>query len=230
MLNICLSCGLYRPDKIIDVAGPYAICPERGYRQRFLRLPLFVVSGASGTGKSAVCQYLLANLAEVVALDSDILWRPEFGSTGAGGLTFCETWLRMAKNVGQSGRPLLLFGSALGVPDNIERCVERRYFEDVHYLALVCSDDVLAARLRDVQSGGTHIARSTCPVTWHSISGSKLEVEILDRRSNYSTRQAVRSRPPRRRSLHGSKRWRELGRTKVRCAIWSSAPLARYRR
>lgn len=149
MLNICLNCGLYRPDKIIDAAGPYAICPECGHRQRFLRLPLFVVSGASGTGKSAVCQYLLGNLAEVVVLDSDILWRPEFGSTGAGGPTFCETWLRVAKNVGQSGRPVLLFGSSVGVPDNIERCVERRYFEDVYYLALVCSDDVLAGRLRN---------------------------------------------------------------------------------
>jgi len=91
---------------------------------------------------------LRGKLTEVVVLDSDILWRPEFESPGAGGPNFCETWLRVAKNVGQSGRPVLLFGSAVGVPDNIERCVERRYFEDVHYLALVCSDDVLAGRLR----------------------------------------------------------------------------------
>jgi len=94
--------------------------PECGQRHRFLRLPLFVVSGASGTGKSAVCRYLLGNLAEVVVLDSDILWRPEFGSTGAGSPTFCETWLRVAKNIGQSGRPVVLFGSAVGVPDNVE--------------------------------------------------------------------------------------------------------------
>ncbi|HKF67695.1 MAG TPA: hypothetical protein VKB36_14225 [Vicinamibacterales bacterium] len=91
---------------------------------------------------------MLGKLTEVVVLDSDILWRPEFESPGAGVPNFCETWLRVAKNVGQSGRPVLLFGSAVGVPDNIERCVERRYFEDVHYLALVCSDDVLAGRLR----------------------------------------------------------------------------------
>jgi len=121
----------------------------RSHRQRFLRLPLFVVSGASGTGQSPVCQSLLGNLPGVVVLDSDILWRPEFGSTGAGAPTFCETWLRVAKNVGQSGCPVLLFGSAVGVPDNVERCVERRYFEDVYYLALVCSDDVLADRLRN---------------------------------------------------------------------------------
>jgi AAA domain len=149
MLNICLNCGLYRPDKIIDPAGPYAICPECGHRYPFLRLPLFIVSGASGTGKSTVCQYLVGKLTEVVVLDSDILWRPEFQSTRAGAPNFCEIWLRVAKNVGQSGRPVLLFGSGMGVPDNIERCVERRYFEDVHYLALVCSDDVLAGRLRD---------------------------------------------------------------------------------
>ncbi len=34
------------------------------------------------------------------------------------------------------------------MPDNSEPCIERRYFADVHYLALVCSDDVLASRLR----------------------------------------------------------------------------------
>ncbi len=28
MMNVCFQCGLYRADKMIDPAGPYAICPE----------------------------------------------------------------------------------------------------------------------------------------------------------------------------------------------------------
>ena len=39
-------------------------------------------------------------LTEVVLLDSDILWRPEFESPGAPAPNFCETWLRVAKSVG----------------------------------------------------------------------------------------------------------------------------------
>lgn len=148
MLNICVNCGLYRPDKIIDPAGPYAICPECGHRHLFRPLPLFIVSGASGAGKSTVCHQLLGKVTDVVLLDSDILWRPEFESLGAPAPNFFETCLRVAKSVGQSGRPVVLFGSGVGVPDNIEPCIERRYFANVHYLALVCSDAVLASRLR----------------------------------------------------------------------------------
>jgi hypothetical protein len=34
------------------------------------------------------------------------------------------------------------------VPENIEPCVERRYFSEVHYLALVCNDEELVRRLQ----------------------------------------------------------------------------------
>jgi hypothetical protein len=148
MFNVCHHCGLYRADKIIDLSGPYAICPECGHRHAFRQLPLLIVSGASGAGKSTVCQALVGNLDNVILLDSDILWRPEFDKPEEGYRDFFETWLRMAKNISQAGRPVVLFGAGLGVPENIEPCVERRYFSTVHYLALICEDDVLARRLK----------------------------------------------------------------------------------
>jgi hypothetical protein len=61
---------------------------------------------------------------------------------------FFETWLRMCKNIGQAGRPVVLFGAGVGVPANLESCVERRYFSTLHYLALTCEDEVLVERLR----------------------------------------------------------------------------------
>ena len=91
---------------------------------------------------------MLGKLDTVVMLDSDILWRPEFNTPEDNYRDFFETWLRMAKNISQSGRPVVLFGTGLGVPENIEPCVERRYFSEVHYLALVCDDEVLAQRLK----------------------------------------------------------------------------------
>ena len=61
---------------------------------------------------------------------------------------YFETWLRIAMNIGQTSGPVVLFGAGLGVPANLEACVGRRYFSTIHYLALVCSDEELASRLR----------------------------------------------------------------------------------
>ncbi len=55
MFNVCYQCGIYRADKIIDPAGPYAVCPECGHRHPFLRQPLFTVGGASGRANPPCC-------------------------------------------------------------------------------------------------------------------------------------------------------------------------------
>lgn len=107
---------------------------------------------------STICLQMAGRLSEVVVLDADILWRPEFDQPETNYRDFFETWLRLAKNIGESGRPVVLYGAGFGVPSNVEPCIERRYFSDVHYLALVCSDEELARRLRERpqwrQSGG----------------------------------------------------------------------------
>ena len=41
-----------------------------------------------------------------------------------------------------------MFGAGAGVPENLEGCIERRYFSSIRYLALVCSDETLSERLR----------------------------------------------------------------------------------
>jgi ABC-type glutathione transport system ATPase component len=111
-------------------------------------LPLLVVGGASGAGKSKVCQELVGTLPDVVLLDGDILWREAFNTPEDNYRDFFETWLRVAKNISQAGRPVVLFNAGMAVPENVESCVERRYFSTVHYLALTCTDEALAERLR----------------------------------------------------------------------------------
>ena len=148
MFNVCYRCGEYRADKEIDPAGPSAVCPVCGHRHPFRRLPLLIVGGASGAGKSTVLQALAGTVQQAILLDSDILWCPEFDRPEEGYRRYFEIWLRMAKNLGQSGRPVVVFGAGFGVPGNIEPCVERRYFSRVHYLALTAADEVISARLR----------------------------------------------------------------------------------
>lgn len=147
MFNICRNCGEYRVDKIIEPGGPYAVCPVCEHKHPFRQLPLLIVAGASGAGKSAAGQRLLGKIEEVVLLEGDLLWRPEFNRPQEKYNDFFETWLRLCKNVAQAGRPVALFNAG-AIPANVEPCVERRYFSETHYLALVCDDDLLAQRLQ----------------------------------------------------------------------------------
>ncbi|GIV77747.1 ATP-binding protein [Litorilinea aerophila] len=147
MFNVCINCGQYRADKVVDPAGPDAICPECGHRHPFLQQPLFVLGGASGSGKSTLVAALVHTLPQVVVLDSDILWMDEFAAPEQWP-KYTNLWLRLCKNIGQSGRPVLLAGAGLAVPANLTACVEARYFSALHILALVCDDQVLAERLR----------------------------------------------------------------------------------
>jgi broad-specificity NMP kinase len=146
MFNVCPQCGEYNADKIIVPEGPYAVCPSCEYQHKFIRLPLFVLTGASGVGKTTTCLSLVTTAKDFVVMESDILWRDEFNQPETNYRDYRETWLRVCKNISQAGRSVILCG--VGVPEQFEHCVERRYFSDIHYLALVCTDEVLAARLR----------------------------------------------------------------------------------
>lgn len=148
MYTVCPSCGEHRPDRVVDPATSVAVCPVCGHRQPFVKRPLLVVGGASGSGKSTVCQALLGRVGDVVLLDSDLLWRPEFNTPDTGYADFFETWLRLAVAIHQSTGPVVLFGAGFAVPENLEARVYRRYLARIDYLALVCSDDLLGDRLR----------------------------------------------------------------------------------
>ncbi len=50
MVEICPKCGNFSPDK--TVTDNTIACPKCGHSWEFLRLPLFIVTGASGVGKS----------------------------------------------------------------------------------------------------------------------------------------------------------------------------------
>lgn len=146
MLNVCLQCGEYRDDKEIDRENSIAICPVCRHPHPILLLPGLFVCGASGSGKSTLCNQLIGSINEVVVLDGDILWRDEFNQPENNHRNFFETWLRLSKNIAQSGRPVVLFNAGAN-PNNVEPCVERRYFSGTHYLALVLDEQTLKARL-----------------------------------------------------------------------------------
>lgn len=147
MFNVCPNCGEYSVEKIIDPDGPFAVCPYCHYAHCFLQQALFVITGASGTGKTTLCLALIPALPECVVIESDILWGLLPATPEDNYQDYRNAWLRIAKNIGQAGKPIVLCGSAL--PEQFEHCPERRYFSTLYYLAIVCSDDVLVERLQN---------------------------------------------------------------------------------
>lgn len=195
MFNVCPGCGRYAVEKAIDPDGPFAVCPHCGHRQPFRQLPLFMLTGPSGAGKTAVCLRLPAALTECVTLETDILWGVIPSTPDDNYRGYHDAWLRVAKNVGQSGRPVVLGGTA--TPEQLEACPERRYFTAVHYLALVCDDDLLAERLRARPAWRdaaqpefidrmlrfnawlkAHAARTEPPLTLYDTSGRTVEESV----------------------------------------------------
>jgi hypothetical protein len=104
-------------------------------------LPLFIITGASGVGKSSMVPVLRRLLPDWEVFETDILW-----DSGGDWQFVRQNWLRIAHSVAQSGRPTILCGTLL--PGDVDRCDHRELFSQVHYACLHCEADELARRLR----------------------------------------------------------------------------------
>jgi broad-specificity NMP kinase len=146
-LKICVACGERAEKPVVATDQPVLICATCGHRQPFVRLPMFALTGPSGTGKSTVSRRLTEELGgRVVVLEQDVLWNGGLRDPEDDYGQFRRTWLRMVGMIHQSGRPVVLCGTV--VPVQFERRPERVLVGDIHYLALVCQPDVLGRRLR----------------------------------------------------------------------------------
>lgn len=143
---ICARCGGHTDPERATSHGVLP-CGACGYWQPFRRLPLWCLTGPSGAGKSTVTRLLLDRLRDThVVLEQDVLWGAAFQGSTSGVEAFRATWLRLAAMIHQNGRPVVLCGTV--VPPELEHLPERGLFADVHYLALTCSPDLMAQRLR----------------------------------------------------------------------------------
>ena len=144
-LNVCSACGEWSDDFIVAGEEAVLVCPACGQQRPFVRLPLFALTGPSGAGKSAVATILAGQLQQCVVLEQDLLWLPEQLDPADEHRQFRRLWLRLVAALHQNGRPVLLCGTV--VPGQLEACPERRLVGQIHYLALVCEDAELEARL-----------------------------------------------------------------------------------
>lgn len=111
------------------------------------KMPLFVVSGASGVGKSTTCEVLFQQETDYIVMESDLLWHDIHNTPKDGYRNYRELWLRVCASISQIGKPVVLCGCA--IPEQFEACEARSMFTDIHYLAVVSDEDVLVDRMKN---------------------------------------------------------------------------------
>lgn len=135
----CMNCG---PDVAVERGdGAVLRCPRCGDEQQVPDLPLFVVTGASGTGKSTVTGPLRRELPECEVFDSDALLHV----AALGWDAYRGTWLRLAHDIALNGRVTVLAGSLL--PGQLEPLPGRKLIGPIRFCTLDCPDAVIAERL-----------------------------------------------------------------------------------
>lgn len=117
-------------------------CPRCGAQQRLATQPLFVVTGASGTGKTTIVEPLRRRLPDCEVFETDIILHV----AALGWDTWRNTWLQLAHVIALNGRATVLCGSL--VPEQLEHLPARRLVGPIHCCSLDCPDAVLAQRLR----------------------------------------------------------------------------------
>jgi len=182
MLNNCIKCKKYSDDKQISEDGRFMTCPFCGDMQEINRTPLFIITGASGVGKSTVSAQLFKQEKDYIVMETDILWGDEYNEPENEYKKYRELWLRICKNISKIGKPVVLCGSS--IPKQFENCVERRYFSDIYYLAIVCDNDILEKRLIEYRQWKNQedIKDSLSFNMWLKMNADKTEprIQLLD--------------------------------------------------
>lgn len=145
MIGTCPKCGNYNWDK--EVTDSRITCPACGHSWHFRKLPLFILTGCSGVGKTTTGQALQQRGLDLVVLDSDIFQRVMPLKTDADYQKQVEHIQRFSANIMQCGRPVLW--TMAGNLNKLNNTYHRRFFSDIYCLALVCQESELRRRMTE---------------------------------------------------------------------------------
>jgi broad-specificity NMP kinase len=110
------------------------------------KLPLFIITGASGIGKSTLSKVLFDNEERYIVLESDLLWSDYYDTPEDDYENYRKLWLRICSSISQIGMPVVLCGCA--VPAQFEIHSERQAFSEIHYIAVVSDEETLVSRMK----------------------------------------------------------------------------------
>lgn len=145
MIEICSKCGNHKWDK--EITGNKLRCPKCGAEWEFLSMPLFILTGCSGVGKTTTAIEMIRRRVGFVVLDADIFtcfvnWDDEKSCND-----WVETIVNISKDIMQSGKPVLW--TMAGCLDRLPKTYNSRYFSEIKCLALVCNEEALRKRMQE---------------------------------------------------------------------------------
>ncbi len=149
MIAICPGCGNHRWDKEVD--GDWIVCPNCKERWRFIKKPLYILTGCSGIGKTVTAREIQKVTSDFVVLDADMFYNIMPHDTDADYLAQMEQIGSLSKNIMQCGKPVLW--TMAGNIDKFPSLYHYRFFDGISVLALVCGEESLRRRMTE----GRHI-------------------------------------------------------------------------
>lgn len=147
MIGICPKCGNYEWDKLISEDKNRITCPKCRHEWGFKAMPLFILTGCSGVGKTTTAQELQQRDINFIVMDSDYLFNLMPHETEEDYKNLSEQIMSLSRNIMQGGKPLLW--TKAGALEYFEDAYNRRFFTNIHYLALVCDSKDLEMRMRE---------------------------------------------------------------------------------
>lgn len=145
MIATCPKCGNYEWDK--EVKGNKICCPKCGAEWEFKKLPLYVLSGCSGIGKTTTAICLQKMTSDFVVLDGDMFYNIMPHETEADFYAQVEQIGSLSKNINQCGKPVVW--AMAGNLDKLPNTYNSRFFSEIKVLALVCDEQSLRARMTE---------------------------------------------------------------------------------
>lgn len=143
MIGTCPACGNHRRDK--TVTETHIACPRCGHVWQYKRLPLFILSGCSGVGKTTTGRALLGRQTDFIVLDADMFYNLMPHETNEDYLAQVEQIEHLSCNLMQSGQPVLW--TMAGCLDKLHQTYHSRFFSEIYCLALTCGEDALRERM-----------------------------------------------------------------------------------
>ena len=178
-MHFCTRCEAGPPHRDPIPEQGTAVCTRCGTRNRIPRVPLFVITGGSGCGKTTVSLGLMRKRNPYLVVDADFLChdRDAFDSWDAFYNFATIVSLALARNM----RPIVLVGGMH--PSQIENAKTSAYFSAVHFLVISCDPGTQTARLN-----GRHLHGAARPPTPESLGNalnqSRWITEAADSRPN----------------------------------------------
>lgn len=147
MITICRKCGSWDWDKEVDTEDKTIVrCPKCGYSWKSKSLPLYILTGCSGVGKTSTAMELQERECDFIVLDADYFtFMP--GNSEEDWIKRIEQLQALSADIMQGGKPVMW--TMAGCLDKLHSTYSERFFTKIHCLALVCEEQELRRRMSE---------------------------------------------------------------------------------